>query len=719
MLVMNRVARLRSACVCVLQTLVVLLGAALASQARAQSVTYQYDASGRISTATYANGTVLTYTYDNSGNRLSTQVVPGAAPTAPASISSSSITSNSAVIGWTAATDGAGITGYAYSINGGAYSPFSSYSGGLTLNLSSLAAGETYTVTVEAEDANGIIGAPATVTFTLPPTTPGTPTASTVTGSSATVSWAASSSSAGITGYSYQLNGGAWSNVGNVLSIGLSGLAYGTLYTIGVRAQDGNGNFSAVATGTFTTGPSAPGTPTASSITGTSATVSWTQANDPLGITGYSYQVNGGTWSAFSNVLSVSLTGLAYGTTYTVAVHAQDNAGNLGDTATGTFTTPPSAPGAPIASNITGTTATVSWTPATGANGIAGYRYRLNGGSWSSWNAAMSVNLTGLSYGTHYTIDVEAEDAAGSTGDIATGTFSTLPSTPGGLAVSNITGTSATVSWAPAQAGSGITGYSYQLNGGSWSGWSAATTVSLTGLAYGTNYTVGVRAQDQNGSISYTATVSFTTAPSAPGVPTFSSIGPTTAHMTWGAATSAVGVSAYHYSINGGTSWTSVGGATSANLSGLSLGTTYTALVQAQAPSSPWGVSSSKSFTTASYYTDTFTVTSGSGASGAWHYYGYNSGSLGSISPTITTNGLSIVTFEEITNSTSHTSTTDFVVSGFSSDPGSGWLSSVSIAATGQTYNGSSASYTYSSGTARWIWAAVSGPSGTVTVVHK
>ena len=43
----------------------------------AASVAYQYDALGRIKTATYDNGVVITYYYDAAGNRTS-QVVTGA-----------------------------------------------------------------------------------------------------------------------------------------------------------------------------------------------------------------------------------------------------------------------------------------------------------------------------------------------------------------------------------------------------------------------------------------------------------------------------------------------------------------------------------------------------------------------------------------------------------------------------------------------------------------
>jgi YD repeat-containing protein len=37
--------------------------------AQAGTITYTYDALGRVITATYPNGETITYTYDNAGNR--------------------------------------------------------------------------------------------------------------------------------------------------------------------------------------------------------------------------------------------------------------------------------------------------------------------------------------------------------------------------------------------------------------------------------------------------------------------------------------------------------------------------------------------------------------------------------------------------------------------------------------------------------------------------
>lgn len=55
---------------------------------------------------------------------------------------------------------------------------------------------------------------------------PGTPTFSaiTMTMTSATMSWMAASDHVGVTGYRYQINAGAWQTLGNIPTVGLTGL---------------------------------------------------------------------------------------------------------------------------------------------------------------------------------------------------------------------------------------------------------------------------------------------------------------------------------------------------------------------------------------------------------------------------------------------------------------------------------------------------------------
>jgi chitodextrinase len=83
------------------------------------------------------------------------------------------------------------------------------------------------------------------------PTTPGTPTASGVTSSAATLSWSASTDNVGVSGYEVLratgASGGTFTSVGTsaTTSFAASGLAPSTTYRFVVRARDAAGNTSA------------------------------------------------------------------------------------------------------------------------------------------------------------------------------------------------------------------------------------------------------------------------------------------------------------------------------------------------------------------------------------------------------------------------------------------------------------------------------------------
>jgi endo-1,4-beta-xylanase len=103
----------------------------------------------------------------------------------------------------------------------------------------------------------------------------------------------------------------------------------------------------ALAAGTTpdTTPPTAPGAPTASSVTATSAALSWSASTDTggSGLSGYNiYREQGATdpLLAQSTTAATTLTGLTPSTAYEVYVRARDGSGNLSTpSATVTFTT--------------------------------------------------------------------------------------------------------------------------------------------------------------------------------------------------------------------------------------------------------------------------------------------------------------------------------------------------------------------------------------------
>ncbi|HEU5134937.1 MAG TPA: glycoside hydrolase family 6 protein [Steroidobacteraceae bacterium] len=185
-------------------------------------------------------------------------------------------------------------------------------------------------------------------TDTQAPSVPGTPSV-TVTASSVTLSWGASSDNVGVAGY--DIFRAAGSSGGTFASIGASqgttftnsGLSSNTTFRYQVRARDAAGNTSgftspvvATTSGgtTDTQAPSVPGTPIASGITTSSVNLSWSSSTDNVGVTGYDIFRATGTGGAFALVgtsatASFVSTGLSANTTYRFQVRARDAAGNM------------------------------------------------------------------------------------------------------------------------------------------------------------------------------------------------------------------------------------------------------------------------------------------------------------------------------------------------------------------------------------------------------
>ncbi|KND46426.1 cellulase family glycosylhydrolase [Streptomyces stelliscabiei] len=166
-----------------------------------------------------------------------------------------------------------------------------------------------------------------------------------------------------------------------------------------------------------TTPPTAPGTPTASVVTSSSATLTWSAATDASGVTGYDVvRVNGATETAATTTTgtSATLTGLAPATSHTFAVYARDAAGNR-SARSGTVNVTTASGGSPAACAV-GYRVTGEWSGGfqgeivirnTGASAVNGWTLRwtfpdsqrvssLWGGTAAQSGAAVTV--TAASY---------------------------------------------------------------------------------------------------------------------------------------------------------------------------------------------------------------------------------------------------------------------------------------------------------------------------------
>ncbi|MGW4110960.1 glycoside hydrolase family 9 protein [Actinosynnema sp. NPDC004786] len=150
-----------------------------------------------------------------------------------------------------------------------------------------------------------------------------------------TLSWTASTDNVGVTGYDVLRADGTVVGATATPTFPLSGLAPG-VHSFSVRARDAAGNLSAASTPVTITvadngdrqAPTVPGGLTASAISSTGATLTWTAATDNVGVTGYDVLRPDGTVAATTTGVSHQLTGLAADTSYTFAVRARDAAGN-------------------------------------------------------------------------------------------------------------------------------------------------------------------------------------------------------------------------------------------------------------------------------------------------------------------------------------------------------------------------------------------------------
>jgi chitodextrinase len=169
--------------------------------------------------------------------------------------------------------------------------------------------------------------------------------------------------------------------------------------------------------------------------------------------------------------------------------------------------TAPSAPTGLTASALTQTGATIAWKAATDNVRVVAYDVRLDGVRIGS-TRSLAYTFTGLACGTSHRATVTARDAAGNTRTSQALNFtttacapaadSTPPSAPGGLAISSVTRTGATLNWTASTDNVGVASYDVNLNG-SWFGWATATSYTVSNLSCGTTYSVYVIALDAAG----------------------------------------------------------------------------------------------------------------------------------------------------------------------------------------------------------------------------
>ena len=254
-----------------------------------------------------------------------------------------------------------------------------------------------------------------------------------------------------------------------------------------------------------------------SAINNTSVTIEWA-GSDNVGVQGYQYRIDGGSWSSNTTDVEHTFTGLSEGS-HEVGIKAFDQAGNHAEAYVDFIidTTAPEIQSTTPANGALTNSSSIAWTGEDDQSGILYYKVRVDNGTWSGELATPTYSFSDLADGSHW-VQIRAFDRAGNSVDwFLSFTLDktpplvsiTLPTSGAAYAtnVSSLTvaGTSSDlngiveVKWTSSRGGSGAA----TVSGSNWS-------ISSIALAEGSN-TITIAAKDGAGNTAKaTLTVDYT-----------------------------------------------------------------------------------------------------------------------------------------------------------------------------------------------------------------
>ncbi len=444
-----------------------------------------------------------------------------------------------------------------------------------------LAVGRTFTdsankisITTVSVSSTGAIVRIQVGADSVPPTTPGSLTATAGTGGSIQLSWTASTDDVALKGYRVSRDGAVLKTVTpDTLTYSDTNLTQGVTYTYSVAAVDTSNNVSAPAVVSRqlpdTTPPSAPTNVTAVKTGPRTVSLSWTAATDNGVVAGYRVRRDGVRLADPTGTSFVDST-VVDGYSYRYEVRAVDAAGNLGPVTAAVPSpislpdvTPPTAPGSASLVAPTSTSTSLSWTPATDNVAVTGYRVLRDGVAVKTLAASVtSFGETSLKAGT-YQYAVVAFDAAGNVGPpfalsvTLSAPDTTPPSVPQKLTAKALDNRYVSLSWqASTDDRAGTISYRI-LRDGVRIATVTGTTFTDRPSSVGT-YSYKVRAVDEAGNRSaFSTTVgvrAVTSLAATPSVPTNlkgTSLDRRYVQLTWGASTGGTGSIRYRVFRNG------------------------------------------------------------------------------------------------------------------------------------------------------------------------
>ena len=401
-----------------------------------------------------SSGALFAQAFNSTGTSNSGPLTRSSLAAAPTGLAATSITMSSATLTWS----GAG-TSYQLerSTTGGAYTTVYSSASPSYIDVA-LSAGTTYFYRVLAFNGDYVATAYSSTTFvTLPgvvaPSAPSGFAGTAQSTSSILWSWTPGSVNEG----GFRVLSGA-SNLSGDLAAGTTlwlqaGLGIGaSTGPLSAQAFNSSGTANSGTASRFTLA-AVSGTPSASGVNQTSATISWSASGNPGGLvyslerstgTGFGLQFTGAATSYFDSSLTPAATHF-----YRVRTQNGDAiATAYSSTAAIVALPPPPAPGA--AGTPAGTalgTSSASWTWVLASGATNHYMFRASDNAYLGSSSTGPFVLTALSPNLPYGLRAAGVNVGG-TGPLSpSGTVYTLAAVPTGAAASSITATSLLVTW--------------------------------------------------------------------------------------------------------------------------------------------------------------------------------------------------------------------------------------------------------------------------------
>jgi Secretion system C-terminal sorting domain/Fibronectin type III domain len=522
--------------------------------------------------------------------------------TAPINPTASAITSTTAQLCWAGST---GASGYIVEYKTSAATTWTSVTTTATCTtLFGLSANTTYQYRVSTICNGGAQSSACTVsTFTTTNMVtcdiPTNITCSNQTSSGFLINWPAV---AGACSYNIRLRvlgATTWAFTGPLSSnkATVNNASPGTIYEFQIQSvccNGGTSDFSVLCTCQTTAFCPTPTGVSISSITNTNATVSWAAAT---GATSYTVQyspVGSTTWASVSSTTnSTILYGLTPNTAYQVQVvsNCPNNCVSAASTIT-TFTTTNTTTascGIPINcsfNTVTATSCGISWAAVTGACSYI-VRVRVQGTTiWAATGTATKngATLTGLTPNTTYEWQVLSVCCTGVQGDycpIQIVTTSNSCATPTNVIATNVSSSSANLSWLAVSGAAAYTVYYKSVNQTLWN--SLITTTNsflIANLAPATTYQFYVKTTCSPTSESGPSTICIftTTAAITCEIPlglTAQNVTTNSATLSWISAPSACSYKVRYRNVGSATWITVTAASNSLAISGLTTGTAY------------------------------------------------------------------------------------------------------------------------------------------------